>query len=280
MFERADPVRDLAEVADTEILLTLHAERAVVGGDHLQVVGAQRLPHVILVALFARSQRCRAHPLGALEVAPLGAVRPELLLQREVQVLRAGLAEDVLALVASPGELLHRLLGAHVHDVERGARQVREHDRAVGRLLLHLPGTRDAVIKRCALAGGHELLGEHVDSRAILGVHHGEQADVCGLLHRADDLSVIRVEDPRVCHEHLVAGDALVDEARHRLQRLLVDAAHDLVEAVVDRAVALGFGVPCRQTVLNARAGRLHGEVDHRGRSAPGGGAGAGLEGV
>ena len=51
--------------------------------------------------------------------------RAELLLEREVEVLRAGLAEHVLALVARPGELLDGLLRADVHDVERGAGEVR-----------------------------------------------------------------------------------------------------------------------------------------------------------
>src|SRR5690606_18027568 len=49
VLDGADAVGDLAEVAEAELLLILHAERAVVGGDHLQVVGAQRLPHGVLV---------------------------------------------------------------------------------------------------------------------------------------------------------------------------------------------------------------------------------------
>ena len=55
---------------------------------------------VVLVAFLARAQRRRAHPLGALERAPLLAHGAELLLEREVEVLRAGLAEHVLALRA------------------------------------------------------------------------------------------------------------------------------------------------------------------------------------
>ena len=50
--------------------------------------------------------------------------------------------------------------------------------------------------------------------------------------------AVVGVEDARVGHEQLEAGDALVDQLVHRLERVVVDAADDLVEAVVDRAVA------------------------------------------
>ncbi len=148
------------------------------------------------------------------------------------------------------------------------------------RLLLHLPGAGDAVVVRVGLALLDELGGEHVDGGAVLGVHHREQPVLGGGLHRADDLSVIRVEDARVGHEHLVARDALVGEGRHRLERGLVDAAEDLVEAVVDRAVARCLLVPFGEAVLDAGAGGLHGEVDDGCRAAPGCGARPRLEGV
>ena len=240
VLDRADAVRDLPEVAEAELLLVLHAERAVVGRDHLQVVRAQGLPHRVLVALGTRRERRRAHPLGPLERAPL-ALRAELVFERQVEVLRARLAVDVLALVARPRELLDGLLRRHVHHVERRTRELREHDRAVRRLLLHLPGAGDAVVVRVGLALVDELLGEHVDRRAVLGVHHREHAGVAGDLHGLQDLRVIRVEDARVGHEQLEARDALVGQSPHRLEGGLVDVADDLVEAVVDRAVAAAF---------------------------------------
>ena len=280
MFDRADAVGDRAEVALTERLLVLHAERAVVGGDHLDVVRAQCLPHVVLVALVLRAQRRRAHPLRALERAPLLARGPQLVLEREVEVLRARLAEHVLSVVAGPGELLHGLLRAHVHDVERGSGEVRQHDRAVRRLLLHLPRAGDAVEVGGGLALRDELLGEHVDDGSVLGVHHRQQPRVRGHLHRAEDLRVVGVEDARVRHEHLEARDALVDEAGQGREGVGIHASDDLVEAVVDRAVARGELVPVREAVLDALAGALHGEVDDGRRAAPRGRAGAGLERV
>ena len=59
-------VRDLGEVAAPELLLALHAERAVIGRDHLEVVVAQAAPQVLVVVLGA--QRRRADVLGALEL--------------------------------------------------------------------------------------------------------------------------------------------------------------------------------------------------------------------
>ena len=60
----------------------------------------------------------------------------------------------------------------------------------------------------------------------------------------------------------------------HRLQRLVVDAADDLVEAVVDGAVAVGLARARRPAPsCTSLAGALHGEVDDRGRAAPGRGA-------
>ena len=68
--------------------------------------------------------------------------------------------------------------------------------------------------------------------------------------------------------------------ALHRLEAELVDAADDLVEAVVDRAVALGLRVPGGQPVLDPLAVALHREVDDRRRAAPGRRARTRLEGV
>ena len=99
-------------------------------------------------------------------------------------------------------------------------------------------------------------------------------------LHRPQDLAVARQEHARVGHEQLEAGDALIDQGVHRLERLVVHVADDLVEAVIDRAVAGRLVVPGRDLVDYLLPVGLHHEVDDRGRAAPGGRAGAGLERV
>ena len=130
------------------------------------------------------------------------------------------------------------------------------------------------------VAALERLLHEHVDGRAVLGVHHDQPAVAGRGLHRPHDLPVAGQEHARVGHEQLEAGDALADQLVHRLERLVVDLADDLVEGVVDRAVAAGLLVPERDLVLHPLAVGLHDEVDDRGRAAPRRGAGAGLEGV
>ena len=176
VFDRTDPVGDLREIAEAEVFLALHTERAVVGRDHLDVVGAQRLPHVVLVALLLRPQRCRAHPLRPLEVAPLGTGCPELLLERQVEVLRTGLTEHVLATIASRGDLVDGLLGADVHHVQGCAGEVGNHDRAMGRLLLRLPRAGKSVEVGRGVSGVDGLLHQYIDDSAVLRVHHHERA--------------------------------------------------------------------------------------------------------
>src|SRR5436190_2157866 len=72
MLDAADPVGDGGEVADSELLLVFHAERAVIGRHDRQLVHAQALPQITLVAVahltdvvgvvILRAHRCRAHP--------------------------------------------------------------------------------------------------------------------------------------------------------------------------------------------------------------------------
>lgn len=130
------------------------------------------------------------------------------------------------------------------------------------------------------LAAGQGLLDEDVDGDAVLGVHHDEAAVVGGALHGAEDLSVVGVEDAGVRHELFERGHPLFDQKIHLLEGVLVHVRDDHVERVVDRAVALRLRVPGVQALAQAVADALHGEVDDRGGAAPGGGAGAGLEGV
>ncbi len=156
-----------------------------------------------------------------------------------------------------------------------------ELDRPVRRLTLELGRPGERVEPRVGVAAGHRLGDEHVDGDAVLGVHHDHRPGLAGVLHRPQDLPVVGVEHARVGHEQLEAGDPfVVDEVRHRLEGVLVDAADDLVEAVVDGAVAVGLVVPLGEAVLNVLARALDGEVDDRRDSSPGRGDRPGLERV
>ena len=116
---------------------------------------------------------------------------------------------------------------------------------------------RQAVTDRVGRAGGDGLLGHDVDGHPVLGVHHDQPAVRRGLLHRPEDRPVVAVEDARVGREQLEVGHALGDERVHLLERVVVDVAHDHVEAVVGDGVALGLRVPRVQPVAQRAAPRV-----------------------
>src|SRR5207245_1844395 len=101
-------VRDLAEVRTPELLL-FHAERAVVGGNALQIVELQAAPQVLLVARHA--QRRAHHVLAAFEARLL------VIAVVEEEVLRAGLGVRADAAIARLAHLLERFGRAQVHDI-------------------------------------------------------------------------------------------------------------------------------------------------------------------
>ena len=73
------------------------------------------------------------------------------------------------------------------------------------------------------IPGGQSLGDELVDRDAVLRVHHNQRAGPRRLLHCAQDLAIGRVEDPRVCHEHLEAVHPGVNAGSHLLQSRVVD---------------------------------------------------------
>ena len=135
-------------------------------------------------------------------------------------------------------------------------------------------------LDRVGAAGRERLRDQLVDGDAVLRVHHHGRAGAGRLLHGEQDLAVGRVEHAGVGHEHLEAVHPGLDAGVHLLQRRVVDVGDDHVEAVVDRAVAVGLGVPLVQRGEQRGALGLDGEVDDRGGAAPRRGAGAGLERV
>ena len=184
-----------------------------------------------------RAERRRAHELGALE--PVAQV-----VERQEQVLRAGLGERLRAAIARGPDLGQRLPRREVDDVDGHAGRLGQADDPVGRLALEDRLAGQAVADRVGRAGLDGLRRDDVDGHPVLGVHHDQPAVLRGLLHRPEDRAVVAVEDARVGGEQLEVGDALGDQAVHLGQRVVVDVAHDHVEAVVGDGVALGLGVP------------------------------------
>ena len=263
VLEPRPAVRNLREVVAAERLLLAPGEGAVVGRDRAQDVRAHGVPEHVLVRLVAR--RRRVDVLGALEV--------RLLEMRVVdeEVLRAGLAPHVPALLARELDRLDRLLAGDVDDVERAAGDAGQLDRAVRRLALGLGRPGERVVLRLGLALRERLLHEHVDRVAVLGVHHHERARLGRDLHRLEERLVVDHQRALVGHEELVGGDPLVGQRRELLERAAVLQVGDGdVVAHVDQLLALGLRLPVGERVAEARAGSLDAEVDVRGRAAAG----------
>src|SRR5580692_219341 len=87
VFDAWPAVGNLGEIVLAERLLIFKTKRAVIGGDNLQMVFAQSLPKLRLVALLA--QRWREDVFGALPSLVLHVV-----FNREEQVLRARLGKS------------------------------------------------------------------------------------------------------------------------------------------------------------------------------------------
>src|SRR6185295_13806171 len=127
-------------------LLLRPLERTVVGRDDREDVRAERLPEVLLMLL--RARRRRVDVLRALEA---GLVEGRLV---DEEVLRAGLAPGIPALLTRERDRLDRRLAGDVDDVEPATSDPRELDRAVGRLGLRLHRACARMPDRLLLAVG------------------------------------------------------------------------------------------------------------------------------
>ena len=125
--------------------------------------------------------------------------------------MRAGFAENILAVIACALHHLDSLLGGHMNYIQRCAGHVREHDRPIGGFGFGLPRASQGVIHRVGVTGSECLTDQYVYGRAIFCMHHDHGTDVCSSLHRAHDLAVITKEDTGIGHEQFETGDALID---------------------------------------------------------------------
>ena len=99
---------------------------------------------------------------------------------------------------------------------------------------------------------------------------------VCCIARKIAPSSLI--EDAGVGSEELEVGDAFADELVHLGQALVGDVAHDHVEPVVDRGIALRLRVPRVEALTQALPFRLDRKVDDRRRAAERRSTGAGLK--
>ena len=136
-------VRDLREVGLAEMLL-FHAERAVIGGDRLEIVARESAPQSILRRLVA--QRRAHHVLRSFEA------RLFVVVVRQEQILRTGFRERRQSAIARFGHHLERFGGGEVDDVDRHVGDLGERDRAMRGFTFRARRPRQRVILRRGLA--------------------------------------------------------------------------------------------------------------------------------
>ena len=92
-------------------------------------------------------------------------------------MLDQGLAIDALAERPRPPDRLVRLDAGGVDDVERHARLIGEHDRAIGRFAFDVGGTRQRMAFRPGDALGEVVLLQRGDDLAVLGMDERHRAE-------------------------------------------------------------------------------------------------------
>ncbi len=167
MLDAGRAVRDFGEIVASQLLLLLHAERAVVGRDDLQVVRLQALPKFRLIRLFAK--RRRHHVLRALEVVAV-------IFNREEKILRAGFGERGNATVARLAHLIKRVGATEVNDIDGRFGHLGNRDRAMYAFGFGDRRARQRVIFRRGSPLRERAFDYFVDDDAVLGVHANQPA--------------------------------------------------------------------------------------------------------
>ena len=261
---------DPREVLAAHVLLR-EGERAVVGGDGLDLAAAQTAPERALIFLGADGRRAdiaRGH-------GPVGVVVHAVV---EGKVLRAGLDIDPLPAGAGKGDLVERLAVGQVDDDHRRVRRLGDAQQPRDRLGLEIVGPRLGVggnVRRAS--GGLELGNARVDHTRVLAV---DARDAAALFQRLERGIHRAVADHHggVGEVHLKGRDASGEHIVQLALDALVPVVDGHVEAVVARAFAVGLFVPEIKTVGKRLALVRAGEVDDGGRAAADGAAGAGRE--
>ena len=172
-------VGNFSEVVLAEFLLLLEAERAMVGGNHLQGVVRQPLPQFFLVPLLA--QRRREHIFRGLESRSIHVF------ERKVQILRTRFGICRQAAIACLAHFFERLVAGKMHDIHGRAGHFRQRDGAAGGFAFRGRGTRQRMIFRRALPFRQRPLHDHVNRAAVFGVHADQPAIFRRLRHGFED---------------------------------------------------------------------------------------------
>ncbi len=192
--------------------------------------------------------------------------------------MRAGLGEGGHAAVAGLAHLVEGVFAGEVHDVDRGAGDLRHGDGAVHGFGFGARRTGEGVIDGRGLTLGEGASDDDVDDAAVFGVHADERAVLGGLGEGLEDGGVVHHEDVGIGHEELEAGHTFFHQIVHIFEAASAEIGDDHVQAVIDAGLAFGLFPPGVEGIAHAGAAGLDGEIDDAGGAAEGRGAGAGFE--
>ena len=200
-----------------------------------------------------------------------GGIVPVLVLVFAVvehEVLHQRLAEDALARLLGAADGIMRLLAGDMHDVERAARHVGDHDGAVGGFALHFRRARVGMALGAGDAAGQEI-GLHARHHvAVLGMDQRQGAELGAALEGVVELIVIDHERALVGHEMLEGVDAVgLDHGLHLVVDLRAPLGDGHVEGIV-RCRLLGLVAPGLVGLEHGFAGCGNAEVDDHGGAA------------
>ena len=184
-----------------------------------------------------------------------------------------------MAFLTGAADGLVRLFAADVHDVQRRAHGIGDHDRTVRGFAFDLGRARIGVAFGAGDAFGKHFLLQKVNHIAVFGVHHGQGAQFLAARERGEHLVVFDHQRALIGHEVLEAVDAHLHRVFHLGKNVFVPAGDRHVIADVRADLRRGLAVPFLDGVLDRAVSTRQTEVDQHGGAACGGGPCARLEG-
>jgi hypothetical protein len=154
-----------------------------------------------------------------------------------------------------------------MHDVDRHAGRVRDHNGAVGRFALDFRRTRIRMGLRAGQAFVHVFFLQGRDDVAILGMNQRQRAKGRAALERGEHLVVVYHQRAFVGHEVLKGVDAALDHLRHFIEMLLGPAVDAHMQRIIGRSLTLRFPLPVVKRSKHAVRAR-NDEIDNQCRSA------------
>src|SRR5262249_28176927 len=144
------------------LLLLFHAEGAVIGRDHLEIIHLQAFPKLRLIRLFAQ-RRCH-YVFGAVEVFAI-------VINGKEEILRAGLSKGGDAAIACLPNLVKGISPTEMNDVDRRLGHFGDRNGAMHALGFSHGGSRKGMIFRRGVSLRKRALNYFVDDYSVLSMH-------------------------------------------------------------------------------------------------------------